>query len=102
MAKKQAENPSNSLVHAGETPMGTTDAPGGIETMRPLRVRSINSSLRLLGRVLFLAQRGAIDHNLARLLIYGCQVYSGIVKDGQFEDRLAKIEQSLKEKNNGK
>jgi hypothetical protein len=98
MAKKQAENPSNSLVQTGDIPMVGPDTPGGIETMRPLRVRSINSSLRLLGRVLFLAQRGAIDHNLARLLIYGCQVYSGIVKDGQFEDRLTKIEQSLKTK----
>jgi hypothetical protein len=96
--KMKHETAPEKAIQATGLPITTGNTPGGIESIRPLRVRSISSSLRLLGRVLFLAQKGLIDHNLARLLIYGCQVYSGMVKDNVIEERLAAIETELKKK----
>ncbi len=87
---KKKTIPKNALVPASES--------GGPVVVRPLRVRNVKSSLRLLGRVLFMAQRGEIDPCIARLLIYGCQVYSGIVRDCGFEERLSAIEEALRTK----
>jgi hypothetical protein len=87
---KKKTVPKNALVPASES--------GIVTGLRPLRVRSIKSSLRLLGRVLFLAQKKEIDPMLARLLIYGVQVYSGVVRDCGFEERLSAIEAALRTK----
>lgn len=72
--------------------MKTEQLPGG----KPLKIRNIKSALRLLGRVLYQAQRHEIDLNEARLIVYACSIYAGIVKDGVFEERLNKIETDLK------
>lgn len=66
--------------------------------MRAFRVRDIKSALRLIARVLFMAQKGEIQNADAKLILYGCQVYATTVKDSLLELRVAALEDNIKSK----
>jgi len=61
-----------------------------------IKVRSVKSAMRLLGRLTYAVQKGEIPLDTARLLTYMCSTYAAIAKDAEFEERLNQLENDLK------
>jgi len=52
-----------------------------------------------MSRILNEVYTDKIKPDKARVLIYGCSTLAAIVKDGELEQRLSKIEKKIKENN---
>lgn len=73
--------------------MKNGSTPGGTPTNRPVRVRNVQTAKRCLGNIIMQVQKGEVLNETARLLTYCLSVYVSICKDGEFEARIAALEQ---------
>ena len=62
---------------------------------RCIKVNSIQQAKRLLSKIILLLQKGLIDGRRAKDLVYILSIFTAIVKDSEFDDRLREIENKL-------
>lgn len=80
----------------------THPAPLGLGCQgRVIRVRSIGTARRLLGKIITEIQKAQIDHETARLLVYCLSVYGSITKDHTLEARIEELEKKIWKKEHG-
>lgn len=63
---------------------------------RPIRVRSIKHAKRLLSRIITDFQRGEVSDQNAKTLCYLLISYVTITRDYDFEQRITKIENTMR------
>lgn len=62
---------------------------------RCIKVNNIQQAKRLLSKIILLLQKGLIDGRRAKDLVYILSVFTAVVKDSEFDDRLREIENKL-------
>ncbi len=61
------------------------------------RLKTLSDLRRFLASQISALDRNEIDENRLRCLAYGLGVLSSIIKDGELEERLTKLEQAAAE-----
>lgn len=69
---------------------------GGYPSARPIRVKNINDARRLLSRLIYQLQVEQIEGRQAKDLTYLLISYVSITRDSDLEQRLAAIEEKIK------
>ncbi len=62
---------------------------------RCIKVNNIPAAKRLLSKIILLLQKGLIDGRRAKDLVYILSVFTAVVKDTEFDERLREIENKL-------
>ena len=62
---------------------------------RSIKVNNIPAAKRLLSKIILLLQKGLVDGRRAKDLVYILSVFTAVVKDTEFDDRLREIENKL-------
>ena len=62
---------------------------------RCIKVNNIQAAKRLLSKIILLLQKGLIDGRRAKDLVYILSVFTAVVKDSEFDERLREIENKL-------
>lgn len=62
---------------------------------RCIKVNNIQQAKRLLSKIILLLQKGLIDGRRAKDLVYILSIFTAIVKDSEFDERLREIENKL-------
>ena len=65
---------------------------------KPIRVKNLRDAKKLISRLLVAFQREEIDGRNAKDLAYLLTVFIQIVKDGELEERLTKLENNINNK----
>ena len=62
---------------------------------RCIKVNNIQAAKRLLSKIILLLQKGLIDGRRAKDLVYILSIFTAVVKDSEFDERLREIENKL-------
>lgn len=69
---------------------------GGIGRKKQIRLKSLVEVRRFLAKVLNGLDAGEIDESKARTLGYLCSILKDVIRDSDLEQRIAKLEQGVK------
>jgi len=76
------------------------DTPRGGRS-RPVAVVDIRSAKRLMSRLLIQIQRDIITSEKARLLFYGIQTFTSVIRDSELEQRVVALEEHIAKNKGG-